>query len=450
MLDANRAPVEQLPGGDSGINALGRPAQGRGDNTPWQSGDTVVPLRANGASFPVEIAFEADGDPHYSWVRWGPSGTTREPSRSSGFAATRLRRCLDVVWVLPDGSVGGNALNPAINDGHWNQPVRVWRGRKVRLEDRLVCVSSLTGVIEIVGVQSDGGVVVITTGGVSDESHATLVGPKGAAAPHSQPAAVSRVPDSLDVFWVRDDGAVLSNARNPAYNVGKWNYPITIAAPGAADPRSGIAAVSREPSAIDVFWIRSDGAVLSNALNPTFNDYKWNNPITIAAPGAADPRSGIAAVSREPSAIDVFWIRSDGAVLSNALNPTFNDYKWNNPITIAAPGAADPRSGIAAVSREPSAIDVFWIRSDGAVLSNALNPTFNDYKWNNPITIAAPGAADPRSGIAAVSREPSAIDVFWIRSDGAVLSNALNPTFNDYKWNNPITIAGPGSARLPA
>src|SRR5271167_1844538 len=74
-------------------------------------------------------------------------------------------------------------------------------------------------------------------------------------------------------------------------------------------------------------------------------------------------------------------------------HPNFNGGKWNNPIPIApAPGSADPRSGVAAVSSHPGEVEVFWVRPDGMVFTNSHDPNFNAGKWNNPIPIApAPG-----------------------------------------------------------
>ena len=176
--------------------------------------------------------------------------------------------------------------------------------------------------------------------------------------------------------------------------------------PGSADPRSGVAAVSPVPGVVEVFWVRPDGMVFTNAREPNINGGRWNNPIPIAsAPGSADPRSGVAAVSPVPGVVEVFWVRPDGMVFTNAREPNINGGRWNNPIPIAsAPGSADPRSGVAAVSPVPGIIEVFWVRPDGMVFTNAREPNINGGRWNNPIPIAsAPGSADPRSGVAAVS-----------------------------------------------
>ena len=267
--------------------------------------------------------------------------------------------------------------------------------------------------------------------------------------------SLSTATDAIEVFWIRSDGMVFTNGRDPNFNQGNWNNPINNVAPlaGSADPRSGVAAVSTQPGDVEVFWIRPDGMVFTNARNPNINQGNWNNPINnvAPAPGSADPRSGVAAVSTQPGAVDVFWIRPDGMVFTNARDPNFNRGNWNNPINnvAPAPGSADPRSGVAAVSAQPGVVEVFWIRTDGMVFTNSRDPNINQGNWNNPINnvAPAPGSADPRSGITAMSTQQGTVQVFWIRPDGVVLTNARDPNINQGNWNNPIGIGSGADPR---
>ncbi|MFF9158369.1 hypothetical protein ACF1AB_39790 [Streptomyces sp. NPDC014846] len=196
--------------------------------------------------------------------------------------------------------------------------------------------------------------------------------------------AVSTASGVAEAFRARSDGMVFANARN---SIGFWNNPINNVAPkpGSADPRTGIAAVSTAPGVVQAFWVRSDGMVFTNVRNPSDS---WNNPINNVAPnpGSADPRAGIAAVSTAPGVVEVFWVRPDGMVFTNVRNPNGT---WNNPINNVAPnpGSADPRAGIAAVSTAPGVVEVFWVRPDGMVFTNVRNPNGT---WNNPINNVAP------------------------------------------------------------
>ena len=94
------------------------------------------------------------------------------------------------------------------------------------------------------------------------------------------------------------------------------------------------------------------------------------------------------------------------------------------------------------------------------VFTNGRNPNTNDGNWNQPIVDVAPnpGSADLRSGVAAVCPPPrvlevswinSTVEVFWVRPDGMVFTNARHPDINNGNWNNPIPIASnPDSAAI--
>src|SRR5439155_644725 len=151
-------------------------------------------------------------------------------------------------------------------------------------------------------------------------------------------AAVSRNPDHVDVFWIGPDGAVGSTwwDRN---GPGPWATPFPITRHGAASDGRLDATGSDEPHHGNVFWIGPDGAVGStwwdrNGPGP------WATPFPITPPGAARDGSPVAAVSRNPDHVDVFWIGPDGAVGStwwdrNGPGP------WATPFPITRHSAAN-------------------------------------------------------------------------------------------------------------
>ena len=335
-------------------------------------------------------------------LQWIPLPSSR--SSSSSFAVCPAPGIVEVFWVRPDGMVFTNPRDPNVNGGNWNNPIPIAPN-------------------------------------------------PGSADPRSGVAAVCPAPGIVEVFWVRPDGMVFTDPRDPNVNGGNWNNPIPIAPnPGSADPRSGVAAVCPAPGIVEVFWVRPDGMVFTDPRDPNVNGGNWNNPIPIAPnPGSADPRSGVAAVCPAPGIVEVFWVRPDGMVFTNARDPNVNGGNWNNPIPIAPnPGSADPRSGVAAVCPAPGIVEVFWVRPDGMVFTDPRDPNVNGGNWNNPIPIAPnPGSADPRSGVAAVCPAPGIVEVFWVRPDGMVFTNARDPNVNGGNWNNPIPIApNPGSAAI--
>ncbi|WP_188273209.1 tyrosinase family protein [Streptomyces sp. CBMA152] len=412
----------------------------------------------------VMSGFTSPGDPafylHHSWidllwVRW-QRGHPEAPFVSSGpgFGLTDPMR--EFSGRTPADVLDHRALGYRYDEfeGPWNDPIAdvAPNPGSADLNSGIAAVSATPGLAEAfwIGQGRNAGVLFTNArnaNGTWNNPIANVAPNPGSADPNGGIAAVSTAPGLVDVFWIRSDGIIFTNARNPD---GTWNNPIADVAPnpGSVEPNGGIAAVSTRPGLVEVFWIRSDGIVFTNARNANGT---WNNPIANVAPnpGSADPNGGIAAVSTAPGLVDVFWIgqgENAGIVFTNARNP---DGTWNNPIADVAPnlGSADPNGGIAAVSTRPGLVDVFWVgqgENAGVVFTNARNP---DGTWNDPIADVAPnpGSADPNGGIAAVSTVSGLVDVFWARHDGKLFTNARNP---DGTWNNPIADVAPipGSA----
>ncbi|MGE0690632.1 MAG: hypothetical protein AB7O87_08555, partial [Candidatus Nitrosocosmicus sp.] len=64
-------------------------------------------------------------------------------------------------------------------------------------------------------------------------------------------AAVSRIPNSMEVWWIGANGSVEGSFW---YEGGNWTR-YQIAPNGSASPNGGIAAVSRIPNSMEVWWI---------------------------------------------------------------------------------------------------------------------------------------------------------------------------------------------------
>jgi hypothetical protein len=265
--------------------------------------------------------------------------------------------------------------------------------------------------------------------------------------------SLSTATDAVEVFWIRSDGMVFTNGRDPNFNQDNWNNPINnvAPAPGSADPRSGVAAVSAQPGAVEVFWIRPDGMVFTKSRDPNINQGNWNNPINnvAPAPGSADPRSGIAAVSTQRGTVEVFWIRPDGTVLTNARDPIINQGNWKQ----------SHRGWIRRGSAERSRcrVPAIWLSTCsglsavGEIMTSARNPFKNNGNFTSPAPIAPPGSAYSSSPVGAVCSSLNAVEVLWIRSDGMIFTNAQNPNINGGNWNQPINNVAPlsGTAATP-
>ncbi len=271
--------------------------------------------------------------------------------------------------------------------------------------------------------------------------------------------AVGRIVEHLDVFWIGADGSVLSNWWDVGNPGGAWGGQFSIggtsageaiqAAPGA------VAALARLPQHLDVFWIGADGSVLSNWWDVGNPGGAWGGQFTIggaldgpssacnAAPGA------IGVLAPFPWRLDVFWIGINGSACTCTWDATANDGQWQEPIQLAGQSNA-ALGAITAVSRAPGAADAFWIGTDGSVWASSFD-RYNNV-WSAPASVAPTGSAavtQPGGGAAtvgagaimAIARLPEHLDVFWLANDGAIITNWRDSSVNDGTWNAPFLIS---------
>ncbi|HEX6526031.1 MAG TPA: hypothetical protein VF070_39365 [Streptosporangiaceae bacterium] len=283
---------------------------------------------------------------------------------------------------------------------------------------------------------------------------AFAIAPPGSAQPGSAVSAVARYPNHLDVFWVGADGAIGTQWWDAAAGQSWGDHPpFAITPPGAADFDSGIAVVSRRPDHLDVFWVASDGAVVTQWWDAA-SGQGWGDhtAFAIAPPGSARPGSPVSVVARTANHLDVFWVGADGAIGTQwwdaAAGQSWGDH---TAFAITPPGAAGPDGGLAAVARTPNHLDVFWVGADGAIGTQwwdaAAGQGWGDHA---PFAITPPGAAHPGSPVSVVARYPNHLDVFWIGADGAIGTQwwdaAAGQSWADH---TPFAITPPGASLVP-
>lgn len=346
---------------------------------------------------------------------------------------------LDLFWIGNDSAVRSSFRDRSTADQRWVPPFSLGSPRRqADTRGHLVAISSLPEQIAVLMEGEDGGVQAIELPSLRRPGAATFAG--------------ARRTDHLDVFWARADGAAMTNWWHAAPGQ-RWedHEPIPVTLPGAAPPGSAFSVVSRLPEQIDAFWVAGDGSIRSTWWNP---DAAWGDvstrPFSVAGPGSAHPGSALSAVGRRPDHLDVFWVRSDGAVMTNWWHAA-PGAAWENhePFPVAPPGSARPTPpAIATVSRHPEQIDVFWIAADGSVRSTWWN---HDAGWGDiaerPFFVAGKGSAHPKSTISAVARRPDQLDAFWVGPDGAIITNWWHAAAGQ-AWENhsPFPVAAPGAS----
>jgi hypothetical protein len=238
----------------------------------------------------------------------------------------------------------------------------------------------------------------------ADWNHFQLA-PPGSSAFLGKIAAISRIPGSMEVWWIAQDGSVQDANW---YEGRQWNQ-FTLAPPGSADTTSRIAAVSRIPNSMEIWWIGPYGSVEGAYW---YEGGQWNR-YQLAPPGSADWGAGITAVSRIPNSMEVWWVGLDGSVQDANW---YEGGQWNR-FMLAPPGST--YGPIAAVSRIPNSMEVWWRGVDASVQDAYW------YEGGGPwrqFTLAPSGsvANDEGSGLAAVSRIPNSMEIWWQGVGGSV------------------------------
>ncbi|MGP4114925.1 glycoside hydrolase domain-containing protein [Streptomyces sp. 4N509B] len=160
-------------------------------------------------------------------------------------------------------------------------------------------------------------------------------------------AAVSRAPDHVDLFGTGVDGSLWTAWANPQ---GEWTeHPWTLNPTMPARPRSPVAAVSRRPGQLDVFFVNTHHEVVTTWWAPQDTDWAAHTgPITHGFSTAPGTDLTALASPHDPDALDVFAIDENDACRWTHWKPATG---WT---TETVPNAAllDPRLGVRAAHHQ--------------------------------------------------------------------------------------------------
>jgi hypothetical protein len=373
-----------------------------------------------------------------------PDGATRNNSPLCAIA--RDRTIMDVFWIGPDGAVGSTYWNTS-DTGNWDEhaPFGITRPGATRGDSSLAACALDADHMNVFWIDPHDSVVRAAWDSEANWTPPMVIAPKGSVRSPSPLAAVSRSPDQMDVFWVTPDSAIGSTWWNGQRDIGEWNQhsAFSIAFPNSARIDTPLTAVARLPNTLDVFWLGKDGAFGSNAYAtdqvPAWNDrqaYGITEPSVV--PPARVPPAGQSppAICDNAAEMSVFWPSSDGNVETSAWLDRNANWAWTMPARIAL---SNPKRGrgrarrhvsqvaptskhVVALSPFPGRFDVFWIGQNGAVWSSNWSIIETNRAWTEPVAITPDQVARRGSPLAAVSRRPDRIDVFWIAPDGAIAS----------------------------
>ncbi|GAA0963420.1 hypothetical protein GCM10009554_82760 [Kribbella koreensis] len=243
-------------------------------------------------------------------------------------------------------------------------------------------------------------------------------------------AAVSRIPNSMEVWWVGADGSL----RDSYWYEGNPWQGFELAPAGSASQGGGVAAVSRIPSSMEVWWVGGNGSVQGAYW---YEGSNWGR-YELAPGGSASLNGGIAAVSRIANSMELWWIGGDGSVQGAYW---YEGGNWGR-YELAPAGSASPGGGVAAVSRIPNSMEVWWVGANGSLQGAYW------YEGNNwaRYELAPAGSASPGGGVAAVSRIPNSMEVWWVGANGSLHDSYW---YDGGTWQG-FELAPAGSASLTA
>ena len=310
-------------------------------------------------------------------------------------------------------------------------PATAWRnfelagGESAAGSARVAAVSRIPGSMEMWWVGDDGSVHDAYWYDNATWQQFILAG-AGSASTNGGITATSRVPGSMEVWWIGPDGAVHDAYW---YDNATWQQFI-LAGPGSAATGGGITVVSRIPTSMEVWWIGADGSVQGAYWYDGGNWVRYQ----LAGPSSAATGGGITAVSRIPTSMEVWWIGADGSVQGAYWYEGGNWVRYQ----LAGPGSAATGGGIKALSRIPGSMELWWVGPEGSVHDAYW---YDGGNWQQ-FVLAGAGSASTSGGIAAVSRIPGSMEVWWVGGDGSIQDAYW---YDNSNWQR-FTLAGPDSA----
>jgi hypothetical protein len=128
----------------------------------------------------------------------------------------------------------------------------------------------------------------------------------GSAALGSRIARVSRIPNSMEFWWIEANGSVQGAFWYEGGNWGRYE----LAPAGSASTSGGIAAVSRVPNSMELWFVGANGSVQDHFW---YDGGTWQS-FELAPAGSASTSGGIAAVSRVPNSMELWFVGANGSV----------------------------------------------------------------------------------------------------------------------------------------
>ena len=330
---------------------------------------------------PTGMVRSASWEPTFNdgWHGWETIDTSRFLPHATISAVSRSTDKIDIFGTDLGGNVQTAAWQPDFTDG-WHGWWQVAGGSALPGAP-VTAVSRAQDFLDIFVVGTDTRVwTAAWQPAFADGWHGWWAIGNAKFIPSAPVTAVSRSLNNLDIFATDAGGAVQTASWQPEFTDG-WHgwWPV---AGGRAAPGAAVAAVSRAPDTLDIFVVGTDGRVWTATWDPTVSA-NWSgwSPIGSAIFPAG---SLIHAISRSLNKIDIFGTDTRGVVMNAAWESDFTD-GWHGWWEIAG-GRAMPGTPVSALSRSQDKLDIFVVGTDGRVWTAAWEPGFTGWHgwWSIP------------------------------------------------------------------
>lgn len=254
--------------------------------------------------------------------------------------------------------------------------------------------------------------------------------PAGTALPNTLPARASSPPGSppvsssplaaaslntqhLAVIFVGREDEILTQTFTQA---GGWGPAAAHADIGRVRPVTALAAEVRSDR-VFIYWVDGAGAIWEKQLDQT----NTTTPTAAVAPaGSVDPRSNLAAVSKDSDHMDLFWIDPGGRLMSTFW--TSDAASWQPPFEVGSGRRAALPGSVTCVSDDGVRVQLFWEEGDRSVWTTwwTSRPDNAPVAWSPPTQVLVPGTTLGGRDLVAVSRQIEHIRLFLVEKDRQV------------------------------
>lgn len=274
------------------------------------------------------------------------------------------------------------------------------------------------------------------------------------ARPDSPIALAARLRGQVDAFWIGVDHQVRTTAGTgfgagvPATTIPTWpagsalpnTLPARASAPGPPPiSASPLAAASLNAQHLAVIFVGREDEILTQTFTQAGG---WGPAAAHAEVGRVRPVTALAAKVRGDR-VFIYWVDGAGAVWETQLDQANS----TTPSAAVAPaGSVDPRSNIAALSKDSQHMDLFWIDPGGRLMSTFWNN--GAASWAAPFEVGAGRRAALPSSVTCVHDGADRVQLFWEEADRSVWMTwwASRPDNQPVAWAPPAQVLVSGTA----